>query len=90
MGNRENEFIGRYTCDCQVQEFQSLVIFFFESEFYGRVDGVDVLDMSREMEIRIIVVDQEYSIIHIAFVVDDLRWREKGVGFNMVVNEDAG
>ena len=70
-------------------EYQRLVIFLFESEFYGGVNGVDVLDMGGKLEIWIIVVDQKYSIIHIAFVVDDLGWREKGIGFNVVVYKDA-
>ena len=88
MGYRENEFIGRYTCYSEVQEFQSVVIFFFESEFYSGMNSVNVLNIDGKLEIRIIVVDQESSIIHVAFVVDDLRQREWGIGFNIVVDKN--
>src|SRR5277367_1979129 len=76
-----------YTCDSEVQEFQSVVIFFFESEFYSGMNSVNVLNIGGKFEIRIIFVDQENSIIHIAFVVDDFGWREWRIGFNMVVDK---
>ena len=39
------------------------------------MNSVNVLNIGAKLEIRIIFVDQENSIIHIAFVVDDLRQR---------------